>query len=124
MRIAPKKATGNAGVSLRMSRTRRSRAAPSSRNTRPIAQTRLKRSICDPLVAEMDRRLFAPTGFEVGVNQGGRVVLFRYHRAPSKIPGYASLPACLTSINVRVIEVKHAGSDAYPGSIFILSGRR
>src|SRR5262249_8784991 len=38
-------------------------------------------AICDPLVAEMDRRLFAPTGFEIGVNQGGRVVLFRYHRS-------------------------------------------
>jgi hypothetical protein len=36
--------------------------------------------IRDPLVAEIDRRLFAATGFEIVVNQCGRIVLFRYHR--------------------------------------------
>src|SRR5262245_51985142 len=30
-------------------------------------------------------------------------------------PGYASLPAFQSSINVRVMEVRRAGSDAYPG---------
>src|SRR5262249_9025856 len=42
---------------------------------------------------------------------------------PRKIPGRASLPACLASINTRVMETRHAGSDAYPGTIFIVSGR-
>src|SRR5215510_13004530 len=45
-------------------------------------------------------------------------------KPPPKIPGYASLPACLTSITRTLIEDWHVGSDAYPGSIFIVSGRR
>src|SRR5499426_3503172 len=36
--------------------------------------------IRDPLVAEIDRSFFAATGFEIVVNQCGRVVFFRYHR--------------------------------------------
>jgi len=41
--------------------------------------------------------------------------MLRRHERMKIDPGYASLPACLTSINVLVIEVKHAGSDAHPG---------
>src|SRR5262249_25838960 len=39
--------------------------------------------IRDPFVAEMDCRLVAPAGCEIGVNQSRRIVLFRYHRSIS-----------------------------------------
>src|SRR5215470_11560904 len=43
---------------------------------------------------------------------------------PPKIPGHASLPARLVSPSYSLTEAEHAGSDAYPGAILILSGRR
>src|SRR5262252_1749792 len=36
--------------------------------------------IPDPLVAEIDSSFFAATGFEIGVDQCGRIVLFRHYR--------------------------------------------
>src|SRR5262245_30092365 len=41
---------------------------------------------------------------------------------PSKIPGYASLPACLTSITRTLIEDWNAGRDAYPGANSLFQG--
>ncbi len=53
-------------------------------------------------------------------DQDHRVKSFSHNQILLRNPGYASLPACLTSITRTLIEAAHAGSGAYPGAIFIL----